>query len=122
MAIADLVVSITDATGRKMSTVGVFIDLEKAFDKINHRILVKNLEHYGIRDISSKWISSYLTNTKQYVNIEDMLRIQRNFMWCSAGFNTWTKLFIIYIIFICNISSTLKFRLFADETNICISG
>ena len=49
-----------------------------------------------------------------------MLGIQRNFMWCSTGFNTWTK--IIYIDDICNISSSFKFRLFVDDANICSSG
>ena len=70
MAITNLVESITDATDKKMSTIGAFIDKKKAFDTINHKILVKKLEHYEIHGISSKWITSYLTNRKHYVNIE----------------------------------------------------
>ena len=64
MAITDLVESIIDATDKKMSTIGVYIDLRKAFDTINHKILVKKQEHYGIRGISSNnmYTVVYLTN------------------------------------------------------------
>ena len=41
---------------------GVFIDLEKAFDTINHKILLSKIYHYGIRDNAFKWLTSYLMN------------------------------------------------------------
>ena len=56
MAITDLVESITDAIDMKISTIGVFIDT------INHKILVKKLEHCGMCGNASKWVSSYFTN------------------------------------------------------------
>ena len=52
-----------------MSSIGIFIDVRKAFDELCHKILVDKLEHYGIRGIACKWIICYLTNIKQYVNI-----------------------------------------------------
>ena len=48
---------------------GVFIDLQKAFDTVNHKILLEKLAHYGISGKSNIWFESYLTNRKQYVSI-----------------------------------------------------
>ena len=48
---------------------GVFIDLRKAFHTVNHQILLKKLEHYGIRCIPLDWFKSYLSNRKQYVSV-----------------------------------------------------
>ena len=50
---------------------GIFIDLQKAFDTVNHNILLQKLDHYGIRGSSLQWFESYLTGRLQYVSINN---------------------------------------------------
>ena len=52
------------------TTVGVFIDLKIAFDTIDHNLLFQKLQSYGIRGAANDWIRSYLTNRKQFVQVD----------------------------------------------------
>lgn len=70
MALMKITEEITTALDNKKYTVGVFIDLKKAFDTINHEILISKLHNYGLRGIALDWLSSYLQNIKQYVQLE----------------------------------------------------
>ena len=71
--ILHLLKDIADANDNisKDITMAVFIDLSKAFDTINHDVLLYKLCHNGIRGISDKWFSSYLSNRKQYIEMND---------------------------------------------------
>ena len=48
---------------------GIFLGFQKPFDTVDHHILLKKLEYYGVRGISNKWFASYLSNRKQFVSI-----------------------------------------------------
>ena len=51
------------------TTIAIFIDLKKAFDTVDHDILLKKLEHYGIRNRPNDWFTSYLSEREQFVTI-----------------------------------------------------
>ena len=63
MALLDMYESISLAIDKKEYSIGVFIDLSKAFDTLNHKILLQKLEYYGIRGLPLKWFESYLSET-----------------------------------------------------------
>ena len=58
---------LTNSLDNHEATVGVFIDLKKAFDTVDHSILIEKLYHYGIRGTANKWICSYLMNRYQSI-------------------------------------------------------
>ena len=67
-SLIQIVEKIRNAIGNKMYGCGIFIDLKKAFDTVNHTILLNKLEHCGIRGSDLKWFTSYLSNRSQYVS------------------------------------------------------
>ena len=121
LALLELTEEITSALDKK-STIGVFIDLKKAFDTIDHTLLLEKLRQYGVRGVANDWLSSYMENRLQYVSFGDTDSTLRNVI-CGVpqGSILGPKLFIPYINDICNVSPVLKFILFADDTNIFCS-
>ena len=68
-ALIEITETIRQALDNKKFACGIFVDLQKAFDTVNHDILVAKLEHYGIRGSANQWFASYLKNRTQFVSI-----------------------------------------------------
>ena len=71
-ALIHLINRISSAIDQRETTIGVFLDLSKAFDTLDHQILFTKLEHYGIRDVALQWKKkkkSYFSCSQQFAQI-----------------------------------------------------
>ena len=80
------------------AALGIFIDFSKAFDTVNHQILLEKLDHYGIRGVANHWVSSYLMNRQQYCTYMGKKSTMKT-MKCGVpqGSILGPLLFLIYI-------------------------
>ena len=103
--------------------VGVFLDFSKAFDTVNHDILLQKQHHYGIRGSAMKWFQSYLSDRNQYVTYNGTESSKRA-MKCGVpqGSIRGPLLFLIYINDLSKVCNYMMPLLFADDTNIFASG
>ena len=98
---------------------GILVDLEKAFDTVNHSILLKKMEHYGVRGVVHQWFASYLSNREQFVSVNGHnSSLKKVSCGVPQGSVLGPLLFLIYINELPNATKSLSFFLFADDTNI----
>ena len=98
------------------------MDLSKAFDTIDHGILLQKLYHYGFRGVSNDWFCNYLSNRKQFV-VYNSTKSPTEDVSCGVpqGSILGPLLFILYMNDICNTSKILNMILFADDTTVFYS-
>ena len=112
-----------DSLSKRKISLLLLIDFSKAFDMVDHNILLAKLERIGVRGVAHKWIASYLDNRQQYVSIDGTNSTTKHIKYgVPQGSILGPLLFIIYINDIPNISTLAKFILYADDANIIITG
>ena len=98
---------------------GVFIDLEQAFDTVNHEILCEKLTYYGLRGKINDLIRSYLNNRNQFVSINGTdSKVQKITCGVPQGSSLGPLLFLIFINDFRRSCPYFKFTLYADDSTL----
>ena len=104
-------------------TCGIFLDLSKAFDTLDHNIILYKLSHYGIRGTALDWFRHYLTDRNQYVSFGNhRSSLNRISTGVPQGSILGPLLFILYINDLPRCSTNGHFTLYADDTSIIYNG
>ena len=101
----------------------LFLDIKKAFDTINHEILLAKLKYYGFQEQSLLWIKSYLKERKQFCKLNhNTSSVKSIHCGIPQGSNLGPLLFLIYVNDLPNCLEESVPNIFADDTNISVKG
>ena len=121
-AILQLVNQITEAFSQGKYTLGIFLDLSKTFDTVNHNILLEKLKAYAIQSENLKCFRSYLSNRKQFILYDDF-KTEMKIVKCGVPQGSMLGP-LFFLIFVNDLSSSTKVLdpvLFADDANLFCS-
>ena len=116
-AITDMLQFLYDKLDNGYTVISFFLDFSKAFDSVNHNILLDKLKFYGIRGVPHNWFKSYLRNRSQFVATNNISSSVENIQWSNLG----PLLFLLFINDFPNCSNFFKFNLFADDSTLTCS-